>query len=62
MTEFKAELVGNNLVVKPIIEKVKNSKGGTDVKVKIPSFQKIQELQNKFIIEKKDGKRDIQQI
>ena len=55
VAEFKAELIDNKLVVKPIIEK----KDG-NVTIRIPSFPLIHKLKKE--LEKQNGKRNIQQI
>ena len=54
--EFKAEEKDGALVVKPIIERKLNKKGGTDVIIHVPSFPLI----NKLSKEIKDGKRNLQ--
>lgn len=51
MVEFKAEKIGNEIVVKPII--VRN---GNNVTIKVPSLKLIKELKEKH------GKRNIQPI
>lgn len=55
--DFKAEKIGNQIVVKPIIEKKINHDGGTDVTIHIPSFQRIQKLKKDI---QENGKRDLQ--
>lgn len=50
--EFKAELKGKEIVVKPIVET-----DGKNVKIIVPSFKIIKQLKRSF-----DGKRDIQPI
>jgi len=51
--EFKAEMINGELIVKPIIIKTTNAKGGTDVTVKVPSLPMIKTAIEEY------GKRNI---
>ena len=56
--DFKAEVVGDKVIIKAITETKINEKGGTDVIVHVPSFPLIKKLTAGV----KDGVRNIQQI
>lgn len=56
VNEFKAEMKGNELIVKPIIKR--EGKDGKDLRIIVPSLPLIAKLKNKY---KKDGKWNIQQ-
>ena len=57
MTEFKAEIIKGELIVKPIIEK-----NGNNVTVHVPSFKLIEELKRKIGKGDKHGIRHIQSV
>jgi hypothetical protein len=55
VNEYKAEMVGNELKVKP-----KVIKEGNNVRIQVPSFPKIEKALKEYKEKEKYGKRNIQ--